>query len=110
MRLIDADAIQFENSEFDTYSDYSRAFDAIDYAPTIKTFTLADIEEQYRKGMEKGLEEAERPHGEWKYHKYDKDYECSICNTRYDAFDLPVKTWDYCPNCGARMTGEGESE
>jgi len=34
-RLIDADEIQFENVEFDTYSDYSRAFDAIDYAPTI---------------------------------------------------------------------------
>ena len=34
-RLIDADEIQFENSEFDTYSDYSRAFDAIDEAETI---------------------------------------------------------------------------
>lgn len=34
-RLIDADEIQFENREFDTYEDYSRAFDAIDYAETI---------------------------------------------------------------------------
>lgn len=34
-RLIDADEIQFENNEFDTYSDYSRAFDAIDGAETI---------------------------------------------------------------------------
>lgn len=34
-RLIDADEIQFENNEFDTYSDYSRAFDAIDQADTI---------------------------------------------------------------------------
>ena len=34
-RLIDADEIQFENNDFDTYSDYSRAFDAIDNAPTI---------------------------------------------------------------------------
>ena len=34
-RLIDADEIQFENTEFDTYSDYSRAFDAIDQADTI---------------------------------------------------------------------------
>ena len=34
-RLIDADEIQFENNEFDTYSDYSRAFDAIDGADTI---------------------------------------------------------------------------
>lgn len=34
-RLIDADEIQFENTEFDTYGDYCIAFDAIDYAPTI---------------------------------------------------------------------------
>lgn len=34
-RLIDADEIQFENNEFDTYSDYSRAFDAIDQAEPI---------------------------------------------------------------------------
>lgn len=33
--LIDADKIQFENNEFDTYSDYSKAFNAIYYAPTI---------------------------------------------------------------------------
>ena len=33
--LIDADEIQFENTEFDTYGDYSRAFDAIDQADII---------------------------------------------------------------------------
>lgn len=34
-RLIDADEIQFENTEFETYGDYCIAFDAIDNAPTI---------------------------------------------------------------------------
>ena len=34
-RLIDADEIQFENTEFDTYGDYCIAFDAIDDALTI---------------------------------------------------------------------------
>jgi hypothetical protein len=34
-RLIDADEITFENAEFDTYGDYSRAFDAIDLADTV---------------------------------------------------------------------------
>lgn len=34
-RLIDADEIQFENTEFETYGDYCIAFDAIDDAPTI---------------------------------------------------------------------------
>ena len=43
-RLIDADEIQFENAEFDTYGDYSRAFDAIDYAPTIIEADKAESE------------------------------------------------------------------
>ena len=34
-RLIDANEIQFENADFDTYGDYCRAFDAIDQADTI---------------------------------------------------------------------------
>lgn len=34
-RLIDANEIVFENADFDTYGDYCRAFDAIDYAETI---------------------------------------------------------------------------
>ena len=34
-RLIDADEIQFENTEFDTYGDYCIAFDAIDQAETV---------------------------------------------------------------------------
>ena len=33
--LIDASKIIFENADFDTYADYCRAFDAIDYAETI---------------------------------------------------------------------------
>lgn len=34
-RLIDADEIQFERTEFETYGDYCIAFDAIDQADTI---------------------------------------------------------------------------
>ena len=44
-RLIDADEIQFENTEFDTYGDYSRAFDAIDQADTIIETDKAESEE-----------------------------------------------------------------
>lgn len=104
MRLIDADAIQFENNEFDTYSDYSRAFDAIDQAPTIKTFTLADIEEQYRKGLEKGLEK--RPHGEW------KNGMCTNCGAECfeDDYMRDIKT-EFCHRCGADMrTKEGDEK
>lgn len=35
MRLIDADSINFESNEFDTYNDYLTAFDAVDKAETI---------------------------------------------------------------------------
>lgn len=66
MRLIDADAFIQENKEIiDCEIDHPKYQDTIreliDDAPTIKAFTLADIEENYRKGLEKGLEEAERP-------------------------------------------------
>ena len=44
-RLIDADEIQFENTEFDTYGDYCIAFDAIDDAPTIIEADKAGEEE-----------------------------------------------------------------
>ena len=45
-RLIDADEIQFENAEFDTYSDYGRAFDAIDQADTIIEAGKAESEDE----------------------------------------------------------------
>ena len=78
----------------------------IDNAPTIKTFTLLDIEEQYRKGLEKGLSEweTERPQGEWiELRSY--DYKCSICG---DSF---MDKSNFCPNCGAYMCKkEGDEE
>lgn len=36
MRLIDADALDISREQYETYNDYSTAFDMIDYAPTIK--------------------------------------------------------------------------
>lgn len=79
------------------------AIDEIDNAPTIKTFTLLDIEEQYRKGLKKGLSEweTERPHGKWS--GIGGVWKCSNCNGHY-----PYKT-KFCPNCGAQMNG-GEAE
>jgi hypothetical protein len=70
LRLIDANALaskKFLNPRAEPnyvreiyQRGWNDAIDAIvDNAPTIKTFTLADIEEQYRNGLEKGLEEAE---------------------------------------------------
>ena len=47
MRLIDADEIEFDSCDFDTYGDYSIAFDTIDNAPTVRTLALSveDAEE-----------------------------------------------------------------
>lgn len=117
MRLIDADALKEENKDIiDCEIDHPKYQDTlrelIDQAPTIKTFTLADIEEQYRKGLEKGLEEA-RPHGEWislektickgQLLPFWRTHECSVCsNTGQGDFN-------FCPKCGADMRKEGET-
>ena len=41
-RLVDADEIQFEREEFETYGDYCIAFDAIDNAITILEEDVGD--------------------------------------------------------------------
>lgn len=144
MRLIDADALtkQLEemadnewNKSVGSSKGLEDAIDVVESMPTIKTFTLADIEAQYRKGLEKGLEEQticpilsddevkqpcvkspcgfERPHGEWIEHRIEymnyfvSEYECSHCRD-----EVWQKTeWQFCPNCGASMSKkEGESE
>lgn len=149
MRLIDADAFRKVLSKYEMIYDrkrsiddfsygatsaYEHAGDLLDEMPTVKTFTLADIEEQYRKGMEKGLEEAKRPHGEWEFVQRGKfvDMICPFCKDvcvdgiaynysidevkeiiESDTFsihgkqDLP----NFCSNCGADMRpkeGEGK--
>ena len=44
-------------------------------------------------------------HGKWEepypYDYYDC-YKCSCCGVKYDL------TWNYCPNCGAKMDAEVE--
>ena len=62
-------------------------------------------------------------HGEWvdRYgNKYDNHlYDCSVCHaealltTVYDALGTAKIVQDlsiYCPNCGAKMDGKGDSE
>ena len=97
MRLIDADALTqaFWKNDVDD-------FGLINQAPTIKSFTLEDIEEQYRKGLEKGLSEweAERPQGKWiKIGEIGLAYKCNKCDV------VSVIPENFCPNCGADMRG-----
>lgn len=120
MRLIDADELKktFEEvyplatNEIGGVAN-KRIYDIIDNAPTIKTFTLADIEEQYRKGLEKGLSEweTERPQGEWLYPYADNVIGkrrigrswrvCSVCKVSFTN-NIPWNA-NFCPNCGAEI-------
>ena len=70
MRLIEADALKENGTVIAIVNGQKMKvvpLRCIDNAPTIKTYTLADIEKQYRKGLEKGLSEweTERPTGVW---------------------------------------------
>ena len=148
MRLIDVDALKeelgdtrdgkpvFRHTEFIRMDVLE---EAIDKTPTIKTFTLADIEKQYQKGLEKGLEEAEtkkcpifsddevkqpcikspcgfeRQHGEWidlSDGWQEGTYECSNCKTEFVLIEGTPEDneYNFCPNCGAKMQKEGEAD
>lgn len=97
MRPIDADALNIDREHFDTYADYSHAFDMIDNAPTIDAEPVR--------------------HGRWlPKHHYIAGYEfvsghiCSECGN--DALNAEGDDFltDFCPNCGARMDAERKEE
>ena len=44
-------------------------------------------------------------HGRWVEHRPNV-YECTACNTWYGNYG-GCEEWAYCPNCGAKMDGDG---
>lgn len=61
--------------------------------------------------FEELTEQADRPHGEWIIHTDDlfpeeSTQECSVCHK--EQFILTGNDDNYCPNCGAKMGGDGE--
>lgn len=97
MRLIDADELRkaFKKSLFVTDVSLHYAREIIDNAPTIE----------------------ERPTGEWieKEEPFGwsdiKVAYCSVCNHSWALGELSIEEvkedFKFCPNCGARMEGEG---
>ena len=84
MRPIDADALNIDREHFDTYADYSHAFDMIDNAPTIDAVPVR--------------------HGKWemKPDPFGFFHDIPVCSECGRTTKMREKTL-YCPHCGARM-------
>lgn len=50
-------------------------------------------------------------HGHWIWHEEEFEYECSACHCRFgynhmfELFDHGFQYANWCPNCGAKMSG-----
>lgn len=97
MRLIDANELLAKHT-CDVYGAYddSCMVQAV-FVPYIKGAPTVDA--------------VEVVHGEWS--TIEDDYtglvalQCSVCNQEYWFEDEPpIKIYNYCPNCGAKMDGE----
>lgn len=91
-RLIDAYKVRIDRDDFDTYADYIKAFDAINEAPTVDAVPV-------RHGRFIGTEFDGYADGNPVYY----EWECSECGC---IFEDDEPTYNYCPNCGARMDEE----
>lgn len=96
MRLIDADTLKTEleklrdgwnyyGGEYESamYQAYDISVDTVDEQPTVQS---------------------QRKKGRWIDNHKLTHYVCSECQNI-----LCEKTWNYCPNCGAEMSGGGEN-
>ena len=98
-RLISADALAKKAQPMEMYDN-----DGIPYA--VMAVTLFAVEDAPT------VDAVEVVHGEWS--TIEDDYtglvalQCSVCNQEYWFEDEPpTKIYNYCPNCGAKMDGDG---
>ena len=49
-------------------------------------------------------------HGYWVSDKADILFHCSVCETQISTdWDYDDLSWNYCPNCGAKMDGDADA-
>ena len=53
------------------------------------------------------VEYAEVVHGVWNITNSWDEVVCSACGTEFSTLANDVDRFDYCPNCGAKMDGDG---
>jgi DNA-directed RNA polymerase subunit RPC12/RpoP len=91
-RLIDANALwdRIKNSKVSSATQLT-AMAFIDTAPTVDA--------------------VEVKHGRWEYNPptitLNASWQCSACRKVYWEHILETRYFDYCPNCGAKMDGDG---
>ena len=58
--------------------------------------------------LNKTVDAVEVVHGRWESDKADILFHCSVCETQISTdWDYDDLQWNYCPNCGAKMDGDG---
>lgn len=116
MRLIDADALDWERIEHEHGARHEAVVDCeqmVEIAPTIDAVpaTLADTlcylhEVGWMQEHDRIMTEDAGPvrHGRWDRQK-DKQV-CSLCGAEWYYFENDVDMFGYCPKCGAKMDEE----
>ena len=85
---------------------------AIDNAPTVETFTLEDMQNNFGAGVDSIIGKYDKAKGEWKTVKGidgDEYYECPNCGEPWVLVAGTPKdnNMNFCPNCGADMRKGG---
>ena len=119
MRFIDADKLKYKfeinfSKKPEAQAIYQHLIDIVDDCPTVAV-NCKDCD-GYEAGYSAGLKDAERPQGEWKYHKGDRLFlpymECSNCKVQDSLGKLTKKEYrevnHFCFNCGAKMKKGGK--
>lgn len=126
MRLIDADALSEKLCETTIFIKGGEMFQRmINDAPTVadavqipikleKRYPQSrdeDITDAFMRGYLAGRSSADRPTGEWvDIDNYYRMATCSRCHkvTMFEKWGEYTRSYNYCPNCGAKMGGDTE--